>query len=370
MRKASLIAQIGTSGPSNREGLDLVSPADAPHEGWLEKQQGGHKDGIVHHLASLAGRWQRRYFVLMHQSLAYYSSPGAETVSGNLSCAGARVERADDRIILIHAAGRVLKLRAADATDADVWSALLSHAAASNQGTAEWQTGWALADGLGNSQGSSVAAACQTTPPREEDAAAAPPVDPPLDPPVDLTDSDGGALGFAATSAAERSERAEDDHALEAYTEPESIYMALRAPASVDALSPVKLLKWSFLDRVTRRLDAAESEDERRRLALPRRQELERQSPEAFYSVEEVMKLPRGNAQYAGGPMAIVAVSHCWRTAAHADPLGETLCRLAAAIRRAQTATVGTHNATLPKDLAVFFEYASQPYRPDPTQPA
>ena len=50
---------------------------------------------------------------------------------------------------------------------------------------------------------------------------------------------------------------------------------------------------------------------------------------------------------------------HCWQLPEHSDPAGDTLVRFARAVRRAQAATVGTHNATLPKELGIFYDWCS-----------
>ena len=142
------------------------------------------------------------------------------------------------------------------------------------------------------------------------------------------------------------------------YAEPDSLYNETMARCSPERSLPhVRLLRWSFLDARATAIEAAEHQDARRELALPRRQELEATSPEAFYSAMEVRALPRGgNRAFTGGPLCIVAVSHTWETPEHPDPTGRTLVRLARAVRRAQNELVGLHSSRLPRELAIFFD--------------
>ena len=69
------------------------------------------------------------------------------------------------------------------------------------------------------------------------------------------------------------------------YTDPASLFAALR-PKTQGALVPVRLLRSSWIKARAARLRAATSEEERRRLALPRRQALERDEPGAFLSAD------------------------------------------------------------------------------------
>ena len=118
-----------------------------------------------------------------------------------------------------------------------------------------------------------------------------------------------------------------------AYTDVASIFAALQ-PKAAGKLAPVKLLRSSWIVDRAAQLRAATTDDERRLLRLPRRQDLERDEPNAFMSPEELEALPR-NAMT--GSLALGASSYCWLSPQHPDPLGEQLMSLAAAIERAQT---------------------------------
>ncbi len=153
------------------------------------------------------------------------------------------------------------------------------------------------------------------------------------------------------------------------FVRPQSLVDELEVDPST-GFANVRLLKWEFLHKRALAIDAAKTEEERRALALPRRQQLEEEHPEAFYSAAEVAELRHNNKhtnKYTGGPMGIVVVSHPWATAEHPDPEAKTLVDLVRAIRRAQTSAVARHHALLPggprKDggpphgLAVFFDW-------------
>ena len=118
-----------------------------------------------------------------------------------------------------------------------------------------------------------------------------------------------------------------------AYTDAASIFAALR-PKADGKLAPVKLLRSSWIVARAARLRAATTDDERRMLRLPRRQDIERDEPNAFMNPEELEALPRNSFT---GSLALGASSYCWLTPQHPDPLGEQLMSLGAAIERAQT---------------------------------
>ena len=101
------------------------------------------------------------------------------------------------------------------------------------------------------------------------------------------------------------------------YTDPASLFAALR-PKTEGALVPVRLLRSSWIKARAARLRAATSEEERRRLALPRRQALERDEPGAFLSADEMEALPRHD-EVLGGQLALGASSYCWLTGAAGD---------------------------------------------------
>jgi len=141
------------------------------------------------------------------------------------------------------------------------------------------------------------------------------------------------------------------------YVEPDGIYAQLRCNLGAEA--NVKLLKWSWLDARAREMQSVRSDEERRRLALPRRQDIEATDQGAFYSSAEIAALPRGNMSWAGGPLAVVAVSYCWETPSHPDPEGRTLLSIARAIRRAQQQHIGRHHERLPAELGIFLDWCS-----------
>ena len=122
------------------------------------------------------------------------------------------------------------------------------------------------------------------------------------------------------------------------------------------------------------KLRSATTDEERRALALPRRQDLERDEPDAFYSAEEVRELKTNTPQYDGAAtqLSIVSVSHAWETSVHPDPRGANLLLLVDAIKRAQTTKekagkYGDPKAKLlPSSLAVFFDFCSL-FQRDPT---
>ena len=118
-------------------------------------------------------------------------------------------------------------------------------------------------------------------------------------------------------------------------------------------IAPVKLLSSKWIKERAAKLKAATTDDERRKLRLPRRQDLERDEPEAFMSVERLKELPRKH----GGVerLQAAASSYCWLTPAHPDPLGEQLVSLAEAIEKAETEGF----ETFPSEAAIFVDFGS-----------
>ena len=72
---------------------------------------------------------------------------------------------------------------------------------------------------------------------------------------------------------------------IEDYRDPESIYAQLVPRGGLEH-PPVKLLKWGWMETRADKLRSATTDEERRALALPRRQDLERDEPDAFYSAD------------------------------------------------------------------------------------
>jgi len=141
------------------------------------------------------------------------------------------------------------------------------------------------------------------------------------------------------------------------YTSEESIFEALM-PRGDGGIAPVKLLSSKWIKDRAAKLKAATTDDERRKLRLPRRQDLERDEPEAFMSVERLKELKRGHWM-GGSKLAAAASSYCWLTPAHPDPLGEQLVSLAEAIEKAETEGTGFNNSTFPSEAAIFIDFGS-----------
>ena len=125
---------------------------------------------------------------------------------------------------------------------------------------------------------------------------------------------------------------------IEDYRDPESIHAQLLPRGGLEH-PPVKLLKWGWMETRADKLRSATTDEERRALALPRRQDLERDEPDAFYSAEEVRQLETNKdpVLHTFTQLPIVSVSHAWETSVHPDPRGANLLLLVDAIKRAQT---------------------------------
>ena len=180
----------------------------------------------------------------------------------------------------------------------------------------------------------------------------------------------GGGASKAAEAAAEAKAFAERianlplDLVIEDYRDPESIHAQLLPRGGLEH-PPVKLLKWEWMETRADKLRSATTDEERRALALPRRQDLERDEPDAFYSAEEVRQVKPGDY----GQLSIVSVSHAWETSVHPDPRGANLLLLVDAIKRAQKTRENTADGKaklLPSSLAVFFDFCSL-FQRDPT---
>ena len=141
------------------------------------------------------------------------------------------------------------------------------------------------------------------------------------------------------------------------YTSEESIFEALM-PRGDGGIAPVKLLKTEWIKERAAKLKAATTDDERRKLRLPRRQDLERDEPEAFMSVERLKELPREHGPQHVERLQAAASSYCWLTPAHPDPLGEQLVSLAEAIEKAEQEKTDYHDG-FPSEAAIFIDFGS-----------
>ena len=139
------------------------------------------------------------------------------------------------------------------------------------------------------------------------------------------------------------------------YTSEESIFEALM-PRGDGGIAPVKLLKTEWIKKRAAKIKAATTDEERRKLRLPRRQDLERDEPEAFMSVERLKELKRGG-KLGGSKLAAAASSYCWLTPAHPDPLGEQLVSLAEAIEKAEEEKYELQR--FPSEAAIFIDFGS-----------
>ena len=132
-------------------------------------------------------------------------------------------------------------------------------------------------------------------------------------------------------------------------------------------ITPVKLLDGEWLLDRAERLRGADAE-ERLKLALPRRQDLESsdEGRKAFMSLEELLRLHREMSAdqelvKIGSPLPLLVVSHCWHDAPHPDPAGDNLLKLADAIqeRRAVTRVDSRRRAAPEGRFAVFYDWCS-----------
>ena len=118
----------------------------------------------------------------------------------------------------------------------------------------------------------------------------------------------------------------------------------LMKPAGDDGLAPVKLVRGSWLLKRASMLRHASTDEERAKLRMPRRQELERDEPDALLSPEEAAAMPRGyngrkdccfpSHPFERRPLKLISISHGWLTPDHPDPLGEQLVKFADVVAR------------------------------------
>ena len=157
-----------------------------------------------------------------------------------------------------------------------------------------------------------------------------------------------------------------EDGPFAAFVTPFALFAQLKPSTNSGGLAPVRLLRSEWIAQRAQRFRAAKTDAQRAAFTLPRRQQLEKLDPSAFYTAEEVEMLPRGN-EYGSARtrhlLHIVCVSHVWRTKAHADPNGEVLLMIADALQRASSACTkdaeGNDYRKLPERVAVYFDWCS-----------
>ena len=135
------------------------------------------------------------------------------------------------------------------------------------------------------------------------------------------------------------------------YIDEESLFALLRPTPG--GLAPCKLLDGEWLLRRAETLSQCTAPEQRKSLALPRRQDLERDSPEAFMSVSMLRRLERGDARISS-PLPLVCVSHIWRQLDHPDPYGDNLLVLADSFTKARKVDRFPSG-----DFAVFLDWTS-----------
>ena len=126
----------------------------------------------------------------------------------------------------------------------------------------------------------------------------------------------------------------------------------LQPRVAAGGLEPVKLVRGSWLLERAKLLRAARTGEERARLRVPRRQELERVAPHALLTPLQAEEMPRGHVGEfcllnglgaalrrplklkSRSPLKLIAISHAWLTPEHPDPLGEQLIAFADTIHR------------------------------------
>mmetsp|Transcript_24296 Transcript_24296/g.80755 ORF Transcript_24296/g.80755 Transcript_24296/m.80755 type:complete len:415 (+) Transcript_24296:151-1395(+) len=150
------------------------------------------------------------------------------------------------------------------------------------------------------------------------------------------------------------------------YADPDEIFRLLRPPAD-GGLVRVKLLNSAWLLERAAKVRAAKSEEERAALALPCRQVLESEAPEAYFTGDEVEALPRSECGAGmGNPnaLAVACASYCWSTPGHPDPQGSTLLLLADAIDKLQRGEGRYDHQRLPTPCAIFLDWTALPQKP------
>ena len=147
------------------------------------------------------------------------------------------------------------------------------------------------------------------------------------------------------------------------YVSEESVWDALQP--SDGGMLAVRLLKGSWILARADALSQAATNEERQALALPHRQKMEMEFPEAYFTVDELKQLPRCADT---GALPVGAVSHAWLRAHHPDPEGQNLQSLAETVRRAQRPHMFGHperaenlvkHQAFPMEFGLFYDWAS-----------
>lgn len=144
------------------------------------------------------------------------------------------------------------------------------------------------------------------------------------------------------------------------FVDPQAIYDQLK-PVGGDkpsALAPVMLVRATWLvaraDALVAAIAAGVDEGTRKALLLPRRQEM---PPEAFVHEEELRALVPESAR---GRLAVISISHCWRSPTNPDPDGATLLSVGSLFRERERMRGGASSyAYWPEEAGVFLDWCS-----------
>ena len=142
-------------------------------------------------------------------------------------------------------------------------------------------------------------------------------------------------------------------HSIDHFVHEEAIFSMLEPMSRSNELAPCALLDGEWLLNRAALLQQCSSRDERRKLALPRRQDLERDEPQAYMKVSTLRKLKRGDERI-NSPLRLVCVSHIWHGVSHPDPFGDNLLVLADALIKARAVERFPTG-----DFAVFLDWVS-----------
>lgn len=144
------------------------------------------------------------------------------------------------------------------------------------------------------------------------------------------------------------------------YTSAESIY-ALLEPAGPMAAVRLWDSKW-LLQRAALLEHAVNNGEDPTKYALPHRQALERDHPNAFLDPALLRKLTSGLG-IMSSVLPVGSVSHAWMGSAHPDPKGEQLLALGDMIRRAQHKQLPCQKGVngfkkLPPRFGIFYDFS------------